>query len=222
MKNVKEITKKVISLLLVLTMLISLAVVGNTTPVYAANTPSMGSNNRTLFYSKNGIYGQQVWDIGNGKATNWKSSNSKVLKITDKQDNCVWFKTLKTGKATISCVVKVGKKKYKLSTTYIVKKADPLQYVKVNGKNVYKKNYYLSTMKKKAGESVKVEWKLKKGWKVLSANYRVDNGKGATWKKMKNKKSFKVGKVNSYVSLELVNEKNEIYHFNLQIEGKKK
>lgn len=215
----KHIKKRSISLLLVLVMIVSVFAF-DVPEAKAASKPNLGAEKRVVFYSKNGEYGISVKDLGNGKVSNWKSSNSKVLKITQKTEDCVWFVTKKTGTSTISCTVKKGGKTYKLKSKVTVKKCDPFSYVKIDGKNVYKKNYYLANVNKKVGSKVKVEWKLKSGWKVRSAQYRVQSESGNELKTLKNKKKVPVGTHGTWVILELINSKNELYTYDVFIADK--
>lgn len=136
-------------------------------------------------------FGSSIGGVPNDKytITSVKSSNKKVIAVDKEQsDQKVFFlKGLSAGKSKIEVKVKVGSKTYTLKKTVEIVDDKPFSYIKYNGKNCYKGNEYKNPYLKQQSGKV-FEWKVKKGYKVISAT--LYNGNGKTSKITSGKKLY--------------------------------
>ena len=135
--------------------------------------------------------------IEGGKVISAKSSNPKILKITNVQKGgdvnySVYFEGVKPGKAQLTVVYKLNGRKYTAKATYIVKPYPKVfRFFKVNGEDVdfkaYPGDYYFAPPKSK---KITIRYKLTNGWKVCRIEGGWYDGKKETYFKPKNGKSF--------------------------------
>lgn len=127
-------------------------------------------------YRSTYVNDKQVYleNLESGKITSVKSSNRNVARIESVGRNYFNFENTELGSSKVTIKVKKNKKTYTLKTTIVVKEARPVQYLKVDGKDVFSINdrgsFWIYDKKSKH----KVSWKLAKGWKVVYAKYYRD------------------------------------------------
>lgn len=115
MKEEVTIMKKLITKLFTALLLVSVLI--SCIPINAKSTI-----NPTLSATKLTMIPQEKYDINvNNKISNstykWTSSNSKVVKVNEKNGK---IQALKKGKASITCTIKANKKTYKLTSKVVV------------------------------------------------------------------------------------------------------
>ena len=125
------------------------------------------------------FFGSYIGGVPNGNytITSVKSSNPKVIRYKKEYSSSKSFslESLKAGKSKITVKVKVGKKTYTLTKTVEIIDDKPFSYIKYDGKNIYKNNeYYIPDVYNTSGKVF--EWKMKEGYKVISAKYYKDDG----------------------------------------------
>ena len=110
-------------------------------------------------------------NMGNGKITSIKSSKPSIVNVDRVGKDNFYYMAYEAGKSQITIKVKKNKKTYTLKTNVEVKVAQPLKYLKVDGKNIYstKEKGFFGVIDKK--KKHKISWKLQKGWKLVSAKY---------------------------------------------------
>lgn len=181
--------------------------------------PSFYTTKKVQAYSQNVTWLLSLQNLGNGKVSNWKSSNTKVIKLdsTNRGKGTKGYRTVGTGTATISCKVKKGGVTYTPKIKITVKKINGFQYIKVDGKNVYRgKNYIFSHVDRDGRKSVKVSWKLKSGYKLVEASYYSEKtGKSV---KVKNGKKVTLKPGFGYVTITYKNSKGEYFSYDIDIE----
>lgn len=212
--------KRKFSFLLAVVMLLGLLLAPSVGAEAAGTaTPSFYTAKKVQAYSKNVTWILSVQNLGNGKVSNWKSSNTKVIKIDSKNrgNGTKGYRTVGTGTAVISCKVKKGNKTYTPKMTVVVKKVDGFQYIKVDGKNVYRgKNYIFSNIQRDGRKKIRVSWKLKSGYKLVNAYYYSEKtGKEV---KIKNNQNITLKSGYSYVTITYKNSKNQYFGYSVDIE----
>ncbi len=148
---------------------------------------------------------------GASEVVSIKSSKTGVIKV--KKGNTLWECTLtakSAGKAKVTVKVKINGKEKSFSANYTVKKyPNALASLKVDGKavNLKKNKFYFKKKVKK--NSVKLEYKAAKGWKVKSCSY-YDGAKGKT---VKIKSGGKVNtKMGTWVAIQLTKGKDSFWY----------
>lgn len=117
-----------------------------------------------------------------------KSSKPKVLKVRfDDGGTLVDLKPLRPGKSTVTVTYMEDDDSHTVSATYKVKKyPKPFVWIKVNGKSVnLKKKKFAVTFDDYRKKNVKVQFKLKKGWRIASlplSTWNDSESSEATWK----------------------------------------
>ena len=178
----------------------------------AAADPTLSSTKETVNVCTNHWYGTSVISEQKGKIVSVKSSKPSVVKVEDREDNFYNWSALKKGKAVITVKYKIGSKTYTLKQTVTVKKVKPFSYIKYNGKNIYKGHEFESYfVKLKSGK--KITWKLKKGYKLVSAttNYGM---KG--YKKLKKNARLTIKKnLNRWINFNVKDSKGNVFEYRI-------
>ena len=149
-----------------------------------------------------------------------KSSNKNVLEVAsqDKKYNNFAFKAKKTGKSKITIKYKYKGKVYKETATVKVKKfSNPIKKATLNGKDITKKlkKGYYENYKYNKGK-IKVNLKLKKGWKIKMVTYTYPS-----YEYIKNGQSVSIPKKQyTRVRYILVNKYNEELGINFHFQRK--
>lgn len=212
--------KRKLSFLLAVVMMLGLLLVPSVDAEAAKDAaPSFYTTKKVQAYSQNAVWILSVQNLGNGKVSNWKSSNTKVVKIDSKNrgNGMKGYRTVGTGTAVISCKVKKGSKTYTLKMTVVVKKVDGFRYIKVDGKNVYRgKNYIFSDVDRNGRKKIKISWKLKSGYKLVNAYYYSEKtGKEV---KIKNNQKITLKPGFGYVTITYKNSKNQYFNYSVDID----
>lgn len=219
--------KRWISGILVFALLCTLFVMTPEGQISAAKKrePAFEQTKRTIFLGKESSYMETLRFVNvssNAKVTDIKFSNPKVLRNVGmyQMNQGIYCRTLKTGSCKVSCKVKQGGKTYKLSTTITVKKADPFSYVKLDGENVYVNGTSKLCTYRTSNSSVKVSFKLKKGWKLktMYSNYHYWDTKTDCYtmtkdKPVKNGSKVSIKKDYTSVKIDVQNAKGEVYRY---------
>lgn len=213
--------KKMFSFLLAVIMMLGVLLVPSVDAEAAATSsvPSFYTTKKVQAYSKDVTWILSLENLGNGKVSSWKSSNTKVIKLasTNYGKGKKGYRTVGSGTAVISCKVKKGGRTYTPKIKITVRKVDGFQYIKVDGKNVYRgKNYIFSNVKRNGRKSVKVSWKLKPGYKLVDAVYFSE--KTGKTVKVKNGKKVTLKSGFGYVMITYKNSKNEYFAYDVDIE----
>lgn len=150
------------------------------------------------------------------KITNLKSTNTAVVTLKTQKGSgnakgytAVFLKIKKAGTATVS--YKIGTTTYK--TKIIVKKyTNPFSTLKLGGQSITSKfktnNVYTLRYAKYKNKSLKLNYKAKSGWTIVSADYLLStSSQKADW--VDNNKSFKVTKKNSALVIDAYNAKTK-------------
>ena len=178
----------------------------------AAAAPTLSSTKETVNVCTNHWYGSSVISEQKGKIVSVKSSKPSVVKVEDREDNFYNWKKKKKGKAVITVKYKIGSKTYTLKQTVTVKKVKPFSYIKYNGKNIYKGHEFESYfVKLKSGK--KITWKLKKGYKLVSAttHYEMKSNK----KLKKNAKLTIKKNLNSWINFTVKDSKGNVFEYRI-------
>ena len=190
-----KVVKKV--LLVLMALMLAIPVLPTVEAQASTKKPAFPSKITMAHYKKGAWNGESLnrsfMRVGNDKTgrvdiSKVKSSNPKVLRAVQGADpGYIVLETKKAGTSKVTFEAKVGKKKYKYtSTVKVVKYENPLKTFKVGSKN------YLSKLKstsvpRMVGAPVKGKLNIaaKKGWKITSMEvYESHTGKR---RKIKNK-----------------------------------
>lgn len=220
----KKLWKRWVSVLLALVLLCTSAVVFPADKVSAASQkkPSFEMTKRTLFLGDSSSYVESLKfkNISSkAKIKDVTFSNPEVLEERGySAESGISCRTLKTGTCKVSCKVVQNGKAYKLSMKVTVKKGNPFSYVKIAGKNVYSKGTAKLCNYTTKNNSVKVQYKLKSGWKLkrmYTNNHYTKNGKTAMTKdkNVKNGSKISIKKEYTSVKIDVENKKGEVYRY---------
>ena len=165
-----------------------------------------------------------VKNVGKGKIISVKSSNPDVVEIDSSGRDDFEYIPYENGVSNITIKVKKNKKVYTLKTTLIVKDAKPVQYLKVDGKNIFDTDRHgFFTVKDKKSKH-KVSWKLAKGWKLVFAKYSDQEN----WIWYDSARSFKNGKYvpntkkGSWLQIRVKDSKGVEYKLDIHFGGNRK
>ena len=179
---------------------------------------------RIVRYRSTYVNDKQVYleNLENGKITSVKSSNRNVARIESVGRDYFTFENTKLGSSKVTIKVKKNKKIYTLKTTIVIKEARPVQYLKVDGKNVFSVNNKGSVWIYDKKSKHKVSWKLAKGWKLVFAGYSYDATSYAESRdrKMKNGGSIRHRSTGEWVSLRVKDKEGVEYKLNIHFAGK--
>lgn len=204
----KKYLKKVLSLLLALTLVLSVTSVTQVSAAVPARTVTLYSKSSKTYNGFWGTYAsanQPILSVvpNSQKITGLKSSNPSVATLFTKKGSgqakgstCIFLNLKKSGTTTIS--YKAEKKVF--TTKFIVKKyTSPISSLKLGSLNLSSKfksnNIYTLSYTKYKNKSLKLNYKAKTGWDVSIDYMRKLGDMKADM--IKNNKSFKVVEKNS-------------------------
>lgn len=222
--------KKIKYLILSLFMVIGLMGLTNTeamasekssSRVYAENCDSAYSPymslDSTILLNESIYPGSSIggFPTKNYKITKVTSSNKKVAKYYKPYSDSSSFslKLVGVGKTKITVDVTYKKKTYKISRMIEVVDDKPFKSIKYDKKEIYKGNEYKTGNVYKAKSGKVLEWKLNKGYKIISASLNRDN----KFKKIKSGSKIVLKNVEHafvYFYIETPDKKYIYYHVN--------
>lgn len=213
----KKCNKKIRLVSIMLAVVMVLSVLVPAPAVEAAGKPSAPKslNCRVCFVGNMAITNYATIQVKNfpkgAKIKNQKSSNKKVLAVTNARDNYVGLELLKAGKTVVSFDVVYKGKITSLKTRVTVRKYEwPCSSFKVGNREyaskVKKSSFFHQGYKGKKRTKEKVSIKAAKGWKLINIRYYDSKGKE---KKIKNKSYVKYHNGDVYMIAYFQNKKTK-------------
>ena len=213
LKRTERIVKVMLS---VFTFFMVLQVCGITVK---AQSYKIGGCANVIAHCENHSYSATVEGVESDKVQfiSVKSSNTKVLSVylsPDKKYRSYFSCSgMSAGTATVTAKVKVNGKTVTLKQKYTVLNDKPFQYIKYEKKNIYKGNEYRSNFQNKMKNGQTFTWKLKKGYKMVSATIYNEN---AGTKKLKNGQKLTLPKgKETWLSFTIRTPKNQVIEYRI-------